>query len=42
MVKRYKVTLNGELCIVRVGDKSLLAIRPKSVIEMVVLRILSY
>ena len=42
MAKSCGVSSNREFCIVRVGDKSPLAIRSESVIETVILRVLSY
>jgi len=42
MAKSYKVSLNRELYIIRVGDKLLLTVRPEGAIEIVVLRVLSY
>jgi len=42
MVESYRVSLNRELYIIRVGDKSLLTVRPEGAIETVVLRVLSY
>jgi hypothetical protein len=42
IAESYKVSLNCKLYIVRVGNKSLLAVRPKSIIKIVVLKILFY
>ena len=42
MAKSYRVSSDREFYIVRVEDKSLLAIKSKSVIETVILRVLSY
>ena len=42
MAESYRVSPDRELYIIRVGDKSLLAIRFKSIIETVILRVLSY
>ena len=42
MAKSYRVSSNYKFYIVRVGDKSPLAIRSESAIEIVILRVLSY
>ena len=42
MAKSYRVSFNREFYIVRVGDKLPLAVRSKGVIEIVILRVLSY
>ena len=42
MIESCKVSLNCILYIIRVKDKVPLAVRPKSVIEIIVLRVLSH
>ena len=42
MAESYRVSLNRELYIIRVRNKSLLTVRPKSIIETIVLGVLSY
>ena len=42
IIESCGVSLDRELCIVKVKNKLSLAVRPESVIEIVVLRILSY
>ena len=42
MVESYSISFNRVFYIVGVGDKSPLTVRPESVIEAVVLKILSY
>ena len=42
IAESYRVSFNRKFYIIRVGNKSLPAIRPKSVIEMIILRVLSY
>jgi len=42
IAESYRVSFNREFSIIRVGNKSPLAIRPKSVIEIIILRVLSY
>ena len=40
IAESYRVSFNHKLYIIRVGDKLLLTIRPKGIIETVVLRVL--
>jgi len=42
IAESYRVSFNREFCIIRVGNKSPLAIRPKSAIKAIILRVLSY
>jgi len=42
IAESYRVSFNREFYIIRVGNELPLAIRPKSVIEVIILRVLSY
>jgi len=40
IVESYRVSFNREFCIIRVGNELPPAVRPKSVIEAIILRVL--